>query len=76
MSRQVVYLIGAGPGDPELLTLKGLRRLREARAVVYDRLVSDEILAEIPADAARIYVGKQGGTHSLPQEDINKGMAT
>jgi len=72
MSRQVVYLIGAGPGDPELLTLKGLRLLREAQAVVYDRLVSDEILAEIPADVTRIYVGKQGGTHSLPQADINK----
>ncbi len=66
-----VHLVGAGPGDPELITLKALRVIRAADAVVYDRLVSDEILAEIPEGAARIYVGKQGGTHSLPQDEIS-----
>ncbi|MDA0338785.1 MAG: uroporphyrinogen-III C-methyltransferase [Proteobacteria bacterium] len=66
-----VHLVGAGPGDPELTTLKALRVIRAAEAVVYDRLVSDEILAEIPEGAARIYVGKQGGTHSLPQDEIS-----
>lgn len=65
-----VFLVGAGPGDPELMTLKGLRILRSADVVLYDRLISDEILAEVPADASRIYVGKEGGTHSLPQAEI------
>lgn len=67
-----VYLVGAGPGDPELLTLKGLRVLRSADVVVYDRLISDELLDEVPPEASRIYVGKQGGTHSLPQREISE----
>ena len=71
MNNSVVYLVGAGPGDPELMTLKGMRLVRSADAVVYDRLVSDEILEQIPEDAARIYVGKHGRAHSLPQEEIN-----
>src|SRR5688572_31559028 len=71
-----VYLVGAGPVDPELITLKALRVLRAADAVVYDRLVSDEILSEIPEHAARIYVGKEGGTHSLPQSEISDLLVT
>jgi uroporphyrin-III C-methyltransferase len=71
-----VYLVGAGPGDPELITLKALRVLRAADAVVYDRLVSDEILSEIPGHAVRIYVGKEGGTHSLPQSEISQLLVT
>ena len=72
MSRSTVYLVGAGPGDPELMTVKGMRLLKETDAVVYDRLVSDDILAQIPETTTRIYVGKQGGTHSLPQDEINQ----
>lgn len=69
-----VFLVGAGPGDPELMTLKGLRILRSADVVLYDRLISDDILEEVPADASRIYVGKEGGTHSLPQVEIAELM--
>jgi uroporphyrinogen III methyltransferase/synthase len=67
-----VYLVGAGPGDPGLITLKGLQVLRRAQVVVYDHLASPELLKEAPAGAEIIYVGKQAGTHSLPQEDINR----
>lgn len=65
-----VTLVGAGPGDPELLTVKAWRALREARVVLYDQLVGDEILALVPADADRIDVGKHAGRHTLPQEQI------
>lgn len=71
-----VYLVGAGPGDPDLITVKALRVLRAADAVVYDRLVSDEILSEIPEHAVRVYVGKEGGAHSLPQSEISQLLVT
>lgn len=72
MSREpTVYLVGAGPGDPELLTLKARRLLDEADVVVYDRLVSDAVLALIPPGTARINVGKQPKNHPCPQTDIN-----
>ena len=66
-----VYIVGAGPGDPELLTVKAQRILRSADTVVYDRLVSDEILDIIPAGAARIFAGKAARDHHMPQDEIN-----
>ncbi len=67
----MVYLVGAGPGDPGLITAKGLAVLRRAQVVVYDQLASPELLKEAPADAEMIYVGKQAGAHAVPQEGIN-----
>ncbi len=67
-----VYLIGAGPGDAELLTVKAQRILSMADVVLYDRLVSDDILAMIPAGARRIDVGKKPGAHRMTQEEITQ----
>ncbi len=69
-----VYLVGGGPGDPELLTMKAHRALAEADAVVYDRLVSDAILDLIPAGTTRVFVGKQTSNHTMPQEEINSTL--
>ncbi len=66
-----VYLVGGGPGDPELLTIKAYRILKEADVVLYDALVSREVLKFTRPDCLRIYVGKRDGKHSLPQEEIN-----
>ncbi len=66
-----VYLVGAGPGDPELLTLKGKRALEEAACVVYDRLANPRLLEYAPAHAERIYVGKESNRHAMTQEEIN-----
>ena len=67
-----VWLVGAGPGDPELLTLKAARLLASADVVVHDRLVSPEILAHLPRRATRVYAGKQRGRHTMTQGEINR----
>lgn len=66
-----VYLVGGGPGDPELLTLKAARLIREADVIVHDHLVNPAILDLAPASAECIYVGKESGNHTLPQDRIN-----
>ncbi|MBA4392418.1 MAG: uroporphyrinogen-III C-methyltransferase [Desulfobacca sp.] len=67
-----VFLVGAGPGDPGLITLKGFRLLQKAEVVIYDFLASPELLKHISSEAETIYVGKKGGDHTLPQNEINQ----
>ena len=66
-----VYLVGAGPGDPGLMTVRGLEILRAAEVVVYDRLVNPVLLEEAPATARLVYAGKRVGAHCLPQAELN-----
>lgn len=66
-----VYLIGAGPGDPGLITVKGLDCVKKADVIIYDYLANERLLDQRRSDAELIYVGKQGGRHTLPQEEIN-----
>lgn len=67
-----VTLVGAGPGDPKLITVKGLEALKACDAVVYDSLASDELLNEVRPECEKIYVGKRAGHHSMKQEEINQ----
>lgn len=67
-----ITLVGAGPGNPELITLKGISALRQADVVLYDALANSELLDFAPANALKIYVGKRAGKHSLRQEEINE----
>jgi len=71
MTRGIVYLVGAGPGDPKLLTLRGQELLREADVVVYDRLVSPRLLKWCPSKAKLVYVGKETKKHTVSQASIN-----
>ena len=67
-----VYLIGAGPGDPDLITVKGLRCLRKADVILYDRLISPVLLEEARSGADLIFVGKGPNCHAIPQSEITE----
>ncbi len=74
MKKGKVYLVGAGPGDPELITVKGLKCIQEAEVIVYDRLVNDALLLHAQEHAERIYCGKAPGFHYMKQEEITRTL--
>lgn len=74
--RGKAYLIGAGPGAVDLITVRGLRLIQRADVIIYDRLAAPELLAEAKGDARLIYVGKQAGHHAMKQEQINEVLVT
>jgi uroporphyrin-III C-methyltransferase/precorrin-2 dehydrogenase/sirohydrochlorin ferrochelatase len=71
----IVHIVGAGPGDPDLLTIKALRAMQDADIVFYDELVTPEILERVRRDAERVFVGKKRGDHGVGQEEINRRIA-
>lgn len=71
-----VTLVGAGPGDPELITVKGLQAIRSANVILYDALVNPELLEQAPAEAIRLYVGKRNHQHACSQEEINTTLVS
>jgi uroporphyrin-III C-methyltransferase len=73
-NKGIIYLVGAGPGDPELLTLKATKALKKAEVILYDALVHPDVLDWADQDAVKIYVGKRKGHHALPQDEINALM--
>ena len=72
MTSSPVYLVGAGPGDPGLITVRGLNAVRQATVVIYDRLIHPSLVEEAPPTAQRMYVGKESGIHCVPQTQINQ----
>ena len=74
-ARGRIYLVGSGPGDPGLFTVKGVERLKEADAVVYDRLAPERLLEHARPEAELVYVGKKPGEPSMEQEEINALLA-
>lgn len=72
----MVWIVGAGPGDPDLITVRGLNAIRRADVILHDRLIPTDLLAEAPPHAERIYVGKEDGVASVPQERINEMLVT
>ena len=66
-----LILVGAGPGDPELISLKGIKALQQANVVMYDALVSEELLQHAP-NAIKLFCGKRAGTHYMKQDEINQ----
>lgn len=70
--RGKAYLVGAGPGNPDLITVRGLKLLQQANVVIYDRLIAPELLHHARSDAELIFVGKEQGKHIVPQQEINR----